>query len=390
MGQKNKHKNRKAIWVEYISPGIKMNENLKYKIALSLIPGIGGILARNLIAYVGSVDGVFYQSLKSLMKIPGIGEVNAKRIKNSNVLGRAEKEIEFIQKYNINTFFYTDKNFPRRLKNCVDAPILIYSKGKMNLDEQRIISIVGTRNATDYGKRVCDEMIQQFAERNYEILVVSGLAYGIDIQAHKSALKHNIPTVGVVAHGLDRLYPALHKETAKKMVENGGLISDFTSGTKIDPSNFIRRNRIIAGLADATIVVESAKKGGALITADIASSYNRDVFAFPGRAGDVYSKGCNQLIRNSGATLIDGIDDLEYFMGWENSLKEKVIQSSLFVDLNEQEQKIVDLLQKEGELFIDQISAEMGLATSRVSTMLLNLEFKNVLAVLPGQIYKLR
>ena len=367
-----------------------MNENIKYKIALSLIPGIGGILARNLIAYVGCVDGVFSQSLKSLMKIPGIGEVNAKRIKNSTVLGRAEKEIEFIQKYNINTFFYTDKNFPRRLKNCVDAPILIYSKGKMNLDEQRIISIVGTRNATDYGKRVCDEMIQQFAERNYEILVVSGLAYGIDIQAHKSALKYNIPTAGVVGHGLDRLYPSLHKETVKKMVENGGLISDFPSGTKIDPSNFIRRNRIIAGLADATIVVESAIKGGALITADIASSYNRDVFAFPGRAEDVYSKGCNQLIRNSGATLIDGIDDLEYFMGWENNRKEKVIQSALFVELNEQEQKIVDLLQKEGELFIDQISAEMGLATSRVSTMLLNLEFKNVLAVLPGQIYKLR
>ncbi len=367
-----------------------MNDNLKYKIALSLIPGIGGILARNLVAYVGSVEGVFSESLKSLIKIPGIGEVNARRIKKSDVLTKADKEIEFIQKHKIDAWFYTDNNFPRRLKNCIDAPILIYSKGEMNLNEQRIISIVGTRNATDYGKQICDELIQQFAERNYNILVVSGLAYGIDIQAHKSALKYNIPTVGVVGHGLDRLYPSLHKDTAKKMVANGGLVTDFISGSKIDPSNFIRRNRIIAGLADATVVVESAVKGGSLITADIASSYNRDVFAFPGRAGDTYSKGCNQLIRNSGATLIDGIDDLEYFMGWENNSKEKNIQSSLFVELNEQEQKIVDLLQKEGGLFIDQISAEMGLATSRVSTILLSLEFKNVLAVFPGQIYKLR
>lgn len=367
-----------------------MNENIKYKIALSLIPGIGGVLARNLVAYVGSVEGVFSEPLKLLMKIPGIGEVNARRIKNSNVFGKAEKEIEFIQKHKIDTFFYSDNNFPRRLKNCVDAPILIYSKGKMNLDEQRIISIVGTRNATGYGKRVCDDMVQQFSERNYKILVISGLAYGIDIQAHKSALKYNVPTVGVVAHGLDRLYPSLHKETAKKMVKNGGLVTDFISGTEISPPNFLRRNRIIAGLADATIIVESAKKGGALVTADIASSYNRDVFAFPGRAGDLYSKGCNQLIRNNGATLIEGIDDLEYFMGWENNSKDKVVQSSLFVELNEQEQKIVDLLQAEKELFIDQISTEMGWATSKVSTMLLNLEFKNVLVVLPGQIYKLR
>ncbi len=367
-----------------------MDSHIKYKIALSLIPGIGGVLARNLIAYTGSVEGIFSEPLKSLKKIPGIGEVNARRIKNANVLGRAETEVEFIKKHHIATYFYTDKNYPRRLKSCGDAPILIYSKGTMNLNEQRVVSIVGTRNATDYGKQVCDTLIQKFAERNYKILVVSGLAYGIDIQAHKSALKYNIPTVGVVGHGLDNLYPGLHRETAKKMTANGGLVTDFTSKTKIEPTNFLRRNRIIAGLADATIVVESAKKGGALVTADIAASYNRDVFAFPGRTGDIYSKGCNQLIKNSGAALLEGIDDLEYFMNWENSEKEKNIQSSLFVELNKQEQKIVDLLQKEGELFIDQISAEMELTSSRISTILLNLEFKNVVAVLPGQIYKLR
>ena len=367
-----------------------MSENLKYKIALSMLPGIGGILARNLVAYLGSVEAVFSASYQSLVKIPGIGEYNARRIKNSEVLGRAEKEIEFIQKNNITVQFYTDTNFPRRLKSCIDAPILIYSRGDMMLDEHRAISIVGTRNATDYGKRVVDELLQAFAERNYQILVVSGLAYGIDVHAHRSALKYNIPTVGVVAHGLDRLYPALHRQTAKKMEESGGIITDFPSETKIDPQNFIKRNRIIAGLADATIVVESAEKGGALITADIAASYNRDVFAFPGRAGDIYSKGCNQLIRNNGASLIEGIEDLEYFMGWETTEKADALQSSLFVELDADEQRIVDLLKNNGDQFIDQISSEIKLPVSRISTLLLNLEFKNVVLALPGKMYKLR
>lgn len=367
-----------------------MDNHLLFKIALSLAPGIGGVLARNMVSYVGSVEGVFEESVKSLQKIPGIGEINAKRIKDKDVLVKAEKELKFIEKNEIDVQFYTDKSFPRRLKTCVDAPIIIYTKGNLNLNEHRIVSIVGTRNATNYGKQVCDELIQKFAERNYKVLVVSGLAYGIDIQAHKSALKCNIQTVGIVGHGLDKIYPSLHAETAKKMLENGGLVTDFPSETKIDPSNFIRRNRIIAGLADATIVIESAAKGGALITAEIASSYNRDVFAFPGRAGDVYSKGCNQLIRNSGANLIEGIDDLEFFMGWEKLTKRQAVQSSLFVELTAEEEKIVALLRENGELFIDQISTELTIPVSRISAMLLTLEFKNVLVALPGKMYKLK
>lgn len=367
-----------------------MDENLLCKIALSIIPGIGGVLARNVVAYVGSVEGVFSESLKSLQKIPGIGEINAHRIKDKDVFKRAEKEIRFIEKNEIDVVFYTDKYFPRRLKTCVDAPVLLYTKGNLNLNEQRIVSIVGTRNATNYGKQICDELIQKFSERNYKVLIVSGLAYGIDIQAHKSALKYNLSTAGVIAHGLDKIYPSLHTETAKKMMENGGLVTDFPSDTKIDPSNFIRRNRIIAGLADATIVIESASKGGALITAEIASSYNRDVFAFPGRAGDVYSKGCNQLIRNSGANLIESIDDLEFFMGWEKTSKNKAVQSSLFVELTPEEERIVNLLRENGELFIDQISSELTMPVSRVSAMLLTLEFKNVLVALPGKMYKLK
>lgn len=367
-----------------------MDENLLCKIALSIIPGIGGVLARNIVAYVGSVEGVFTESFKSLQKIPGIGEINAQRIMGKDIFKNAERELRFIEKNEIEVLFYTDKNFPRRLKTCADAPVLLYTKGNLELNEHRIVSIVGTRNATSYGKLVCDELIQKFSERNYKILIVSGLAYGIDIQAHKSALKYNLPTAGVIAHGLDKIYPSLHAETARKMLENGGLVTDFPSGTKIDPSNFIRRNRIIAGLADATIVVESASKGGALITAEIASSYNRDVFAFPGRAGDIYSKGCNQLIRNSGANLMESIDDLEFFMGWERSSKNKVVQSSLFVELTPEEEKIVSLLRENGELFIDQISSELTLPVSRVSAMLLALEFKNVLVAMPGKMYKLK
>jgi DNA processing protein len=328
--------------------------------------------------------------LKSLQKIPGIGEVNAHRVKDKNLFVQAEKEIRFIEKNGIQPWFYTDKEYPRRLKNCPDAPILFYSKGNMNLNTAHVLSIVGTRNATNYGKQICEELIQQIAERNYNVMIVSGLAYGIDIQAHKSAIKFGLPTVGVVAHGLDKLYPSLHAEIARKMTENGGLVTDFPSGTKIDPSNFIRRNRIVAGLADATVVVESAERGGALITAEIASSYNRDVFAFPGRAGDVYSKGCNQLIRNSGANLIEGIDDLEFFMGWEKASKNKPVQSSLFVELNPDEEKIVGLLREHSELFVDQISSELTLPVSRVSALLLNLEFKNVLVSLPGKMYKLK
>lgn len=367
-----------------------MNEDLKYKIALSMLPNIGGILARNLIAYIGSVEGVFSQSAKALTKVPGIGELYARQIKKNNVLPKAEKELEYINKNDISVHFYTDTTYPRRLKSCIDAPLIIYTKGKMNLDTERVISIVGTRNATDYGRSIVNNLCREFSDRKYNMLVVSGLAYGIDIQAHRSALKYNLPTVGVIAHGLDMLYPAIHKQTATKMQECGGIITDFPSNSKIDPANFVKRNRIIAGLADATIVVESAKKGGSLITADIASSYNRDVFAFPGRSGDIYSKGCNQLIRNNGATLIDGINDLEYFMGWEATDKVEALQSSLFIDLNPEEQKVIDLLKEKGELFIDQISAEIKLPVSRVSAMMLNLEFKNLLVALPGKMYKLR
>lgn len=363
---------------------------MKYNIALSMVPGIGGVLARNLVAYLGSPEAVFKESYQALRKIPGIGEVNARRLKNSEVLDWAEREMEYVHKNKIQVWFYTDATFPRRLKNCPDAPVLLYVRGNLSPNINRVISIVGTRKATDYGKSICENLIAQFAERKYQILVVSGLAYGIDVQAHKSALNHGIPTLGVVAHGHDTLYPSLHRNIARRMLEQGGVISDFSSGTKIDPANFIRRNRIIAGMADATLVVESAEKGGALITADIASSYNRDVFAFPGRVGDPASKGCNRLIRENGAALIEGIDDLEYFMGWEEQNENREVQAQLFVDLNSEEETILKLLKEHGRLFIDQISALLQLSPGKISPILLGLEFKNLVRVHPGQVYDLR
>lgn len=380
----------RGIFSTFISLKMENPDNLAYKIAISLIPGIGSVTARNLIAYVGSVEGVFQEKEKNLMKIPGIGEVNAQRVVRQNVLERAKREVEFVLKNRIQTFFYLDEDYPTRLKGCSDSPIILYFKGNANLNEQRIISVVGTRNATNYGREICEELIRSFSEKSYPILVVSGLAYGIDVHAHKACLKHNIPTVGVFAHGLDAIYPSLHAPIAYKMLENGGLLSDFISETKIDRQNFLRRNRIIAGLADATIIVESAEKGGALVTADIANSYNRDVFAFPGRSTDLYSRGCNKIIKLNEAVLVESQADIEKAMNWDvKTQSNRAYQTSLFVELTPEEQKLVDLL-KGGDRFVDEITIETQLPMSKVSALLLGLEFKGMVVSLPGKMYRLK
>ena len=254
---------------------------LKYQIALSLIPGIGCINAKTLVSYVGSVEGIFKEKEFRLKKIPGIGEVTAKSIANQNVLSRAEEELNNIEKHQIQTYFYLDEDYPYRLKRCADAPLVLFSRGNVNLNKRQMVAIVGTRNATSYGKECCSNLIEALAERS-GYCVVSGLAYGIDVAAHKACLKFGVPTIGVLGHGLDQVYPKLHKSTAERMLEDGGLVSDFLCDPEFDRKNFVKRNRIIAGLCDATIVVESAEKGGSLVTADIADSYNRDVFVFPG------------------------------------------------------------------------------------------------------------
>jgi DNA processing protein len=368
-----------------------MNDTLLYKVALSMIPGIGGVLARNLVSYIGSIEGIFREKNSALTKIPGIGEGNARRITEANVMDQAARELEFIAQNDIRTYFYLDENYPARFSRCSDAPVIFYLKGNADLDTPRIISIVGTRNATDYGRQMCEELIRDLSEKGHRFLVVSGLAYGIDIYAHKSSLKYNIPTVGIVGHGLDMLYPSSHSRVAGSMIENGGLLTDFPSKTKIDPGNFIRRNRLIAGLADATIVVESGIRGGALITADIASSYDRDVFAFPGKSNDAYSKGCNRLIKTNVAAMIENAVDFEYLMGWETSSpKSKAVQQQLFLDITDEEKMVVDLLKQHDRSFIDNISRDAGMPVNKISSMLLNLEFKGVVEALPGKMYRLR
>lgn len=355
-----------------------------------MVPGIGGVLSRSLLHHAGSAEQVFSESERALVRIPGIGKVHAGRLKSRQVFDDAERELEFIRKHKIDVRYFADKNYPHRLKQCADAPVVIYFKGTANLDEQQIVSIVGTRNATRYGKMLCEKLIEGLAERNHPVLIVSGLAYGIDIHAHKLALKYHIPTVGVLGHGLDRVYPSLHTQTAKKMVQCGGLLADFPSGTSIEPANFIRRNRIIAGLADAVVVVESAEKGGALITADIAASYNRDVFAFPGRVDDAFSTGCNRLIRSNGASLIRNIDDLEYFTGWDPPEMKKKGTPVTVVNLSPEEEKICQLLASNGEMFIDQIASVLHFPGNRVAALLLDLEFKHLIESLPGKMYKLK
>ncbi len=368
-----------------------MENDLLYKIAISLIPGIGCINAKSLIAYCGSAEKVFSEKEKLLLQIPGIGTVLAKNILRSEVLRRAEKELEFIDKNGLTALFYLDKEYPERLRACTDAPVVLFVKGKPDLNMAKVISVVGTRQATEYGKLCVDKFIAALAERGYPVLVVSGLAYGIDIHAHRAALKFGLPTVGVLAHGLETVYPGLHLATARDMIEHqGGLVSDFLSYSAIDPKNFIRRNRIIAGLADATIVVESATKGGALITAEIANSYNRDVFAFPGRIGESYSEGCHFLIKSNRAALIEGVEDLEYVMNWQPGKGQPdAVQPRLFVDLTADQQLIVDLLRQEGDTAIDLICIKTSLPMSKVSPVLLELEFAGIVKGLPGKIFRL-
>ena len=364
-----------------------MPNDLIYKIGITLIPKIGSVNGKLLIAHCGGAEAVFKESRTALRRIPNIGDSVINSIKSQKVLGRAEEELKFIEKNNIQTLFYTDKDYPSRLNNCHDAPIVLYFKGNVNLNNQHIVAVVGTRNATEYGKEVCSKIVTHL--KDYNTIVVSGLAYGIDSCAHRSSTENSIPTLGVLGHGLHTIYPAQNRRLAEKMLDNGGLMSEFISGTKPDRENFPKRNRIVAGMCDALVIVESGRKGGAIITADLANSYNRDVFAVPGRANDELSKGCNYLIRTNRAALIENGSNLTYFMGWEKNKSKENIQTSLFVELSEDEQKIISIIQENKELSIDKIVILTGLKPSFVASTLLKLEFEGMVKPLPGKIYKL-
>ncbi len=361
---------------------------LYYRIALTFIPGIGPMIAKNLVSYTGSVESVFKQSKNKLLKIPGVGNALAKNIAGFQDFDRVEQELSFIQNKNITPLFYLDDNYPKRLTECQDAPILLYYKGNADLNASRIISVVGTRKATSYGKEMVEKIVGGLA--NDDVLIVSGLAYGIDIYAHKAALENNLSTVSIMAHGLDQLYPWPHRGTAVKMVDQGGLLTEFPSGTNPDAQNFPKRNRIMAGIADAVIVVESAAKGGAIITAEIANSYNRDVFAVPGDVGKKYSEGSNFLIKRTKAALLDSADELKEFMMWDNGQQNKQAgQRELFVELTPEEQSIVELMSEQKTIGIDELNRLSSLSSSQVANHLLNLEMKGILRSLPGNFYKL-
>jgi DNA processing protein len=364
---------------------------LLYNIALTLLPEVGSVLAKNLIAYCGSAEAVFKANQTKLKKIPLVGEVRAaaieEAVKEGKLLRQAEDEIKFIEKHNIQAIFFTESNYPHRLKECDDGPPMLYYKGNADLNAQKVVAVVGTRNATEYGKEVTKKLVKDLAAQN--VLVMSGLAYGIDIYAHNAALDNNLQTIGVLAHGLNRLYPAQHRNTAKRMVEQGGLLTEYTSQCDFTPHNFPQRNRIVSGMSDAVIVVESDVKGGALITANIANSYNREVFAVPGKTTDRFSRGCNFLIKTYKAQIIDSAADMIEAMNWQSETavsKTKVRQLTL--PLAPSEQAIFDVL-KEGESGIDILLAKCNLNSGELSATLLEMEMNGVIVSLPGKRYKL-
>lgn len=367
----------------------KVMKDLLYKVALTKIPLVGAVTARNLVSYCGGVQNVFDAKKADLLKIPGIGEQTTANILTKQSLEQAEKELEFIEQHSITPLFYLDKNYPQRLRNFADAPIMLYYKGTSNLNKQRIVAVVGTRTPSPQGLATCEELIEGLA--SYKPLIISGLAYGIDVAAHKKCLDIGLETVGVLGHGLSRIYPAQHKKVAMDMACHGGLLTEFPSDVGPDRENFPMRNRIVAGLCDALVVIETATRGGSIITAQQANGYNKEVFAVPGRLKDKFSQGCHFLIKNNLAKLIENAGDLADELDWELETDHvvKVVQRELFYQLNDLEKVIVDLIQKEEEIGIDQLSYQSSIHNSELASLLLNLEFKGLVRSLPGKRYVL-
>jgi len=357
------------------------------QVALKVLDGIGPMRAKRLVSYCGGLEAAFTEPIRNIARIPGFGEVSARKLNRDAALKKAEAEVAKAEKLGLRLLFYLDSAYPKRLLQCEDAPVLIYTKGEMNLNPARSVAIIGTRNATEYGKDAVEKLVSGLVA--HDVLVVSGLAYGIDIFAHKAAVQKKLQTVAVLGNSLDRIYPYAHKATAERMLENGGLISEFETGTKPDRENFPQRNRIVAGMVDAVIVVETAIKGGSMITANLAMSYSRDVLAFPGRTSDPYSSGCNMLIKSNRAALVESIDDVEYALGWSKDETQADPQQEMFEVLTEHEQSIFDHLKQKGRSSLDSLSFETGFSISKTSTLLLELEFKGVVKSMPGKHYSL-
>lgn len=356
-------------------------------LALMRIEGVGDIVAKRLINHLGSAEAVFKAKKAQITAIEGIGEILYNNLKNTTVFALAEAEMKFIYKSGITPLYYLNPDYPERLRHCIDGPVLLFSSGNINLQSRKTISIVGTRQMTSYGADFCRKLIEDLAP--LDPVIISGFAYGVDIHAHTIAMEQNLQTIGVVAHGLNQVYPKPHKKYVAKMEENGGFFTEFWSTSNPDKENFVRRNRIVAGLSEATIIIESADKGGSLITANIANDYNRDVFAVPGRVTDKYSMGCNNLIKSQRANLLTDAADLIYMLNWElEDKKSKPVQKQLFVVLEPDEQKVYDFLQKNGKELMDIIALECDMPVFRLSSLLLTMELKGVIRPLPGKLFE--
>lgn len=362
-------------------------EELLYTMALMKVKGIGAENARALIAGVGSAKAVLKANLKDLLSIPGMGPKTAHNIRSFRNYAPLEEELSFIKKHKIEAFTFHHENYPKRLRELSDAPPLIFYKGSVSLNHPRVIGVVGTRRATEYGKSMCKELLQDM--KTYDAITISGLAYGIDVECHKSSLELNIPTVASVAHGLDSIYPSAHTNLARKMVKNGGLMTEHFSGTEARKEFFPRRNRLVAGLVDALIVIESPEKGGSLITAEIAFSYNREVLAVPGRTKDEKSKGCNYLIKSQKAMLVESAQDVADCLGWPTPKRESAQQAKL-AQLKGSEKRIYEYLRScDGQKStVELIAKTQEIDKSDLSLKLLNMEFEGYVKSLPGNFVK--
>jgi DNA processing protein len=364
-----------------------LTNDLLYQIALTTVPNIGAVQAKILIEHFGNAQAIFQAKKKDLEAIEGLGSVRAKSIKDFSGFTMAEDELTFIERHKIQPLFITDIIYPQRLLHCYDAPTLLYYRGNADLNNQRIISIIGTRNNTEYGRQLTEQLVADLKSLN--IIIVSGLAYGIDAIAHKAAVQNNMSTVGVLAHGMDKIYPSQHKSLAKQMLLNGGLLTEFRKETLPDKHNFPKRNRIVAGMSDATVVIETAEKGGSIITAELANGYNKDVFAFPGKTTDTKSAGCNSLIKNNKAILLTNAKQLVEVLGWEQKKPTAKPQKQLFITLTAEEKILVDILKAKDAVHIDELYLKSGLTSSSVAASMLSLEFENIITSLPGKMYKL-
>ncbi len=363
-------------------------DSLYYLLALQKVKNIGDISAKKLLRHFGSAKAIFEAAKNNSIDVQDIGLVMIQSLKQFDDWQRVSDELEYIDQNNIKIVSIFDDDYPYRLQHAPDGPILFFYQGNTDLNGSKMLSIVGTRNITPYGKRIVAEFLEVLAP--YKPVIVSGLAYGVDIEAHLNALKHDLPTIGVLGHGFQRIYPSIHQKIARQMLDNGGLISEFWHTDAVDRNNFLKRNRIIAGISEATLVIESGEKGGALVTADIANSYNRDVFAVPGRLSDMFSKGCNNLIKNNKAALVTDAHDIIELLQWsEDKIKPDNPQLNLFVDLTDDEQLIFDLLQTEAKLSLDEIAVKLQMPISKTAQILLQMELKNIISSLPGKMYEL-